>query len=301
MKKYSFITITLVILGLVYSFPHLMVSPGNLYQQHSELKNNCFACHKVFSGTPNENCISCHKVSEIGLQSKKDSINSKAILFHKNLQNKDCISCHSEHKGLNSKAALSKFNHIYLNKKDQNNCISCHSQPKNELHKQVSNSCVSCHSTSTWNNGIRFNHSMIKSNAAQSNCILCHQSPKDDFHNTVKSTNNCLSCHTLTQWKPSTFTHNKYFVLDKNHSTDCKTCHTASAKNDFKSYTCFGCHEHSMNSIRNEHLEEGISNFTNCVNCHKSGNEDDIKKRSNEVENYIDKELSKNKEENDDD
>ncbi|CAM2883026.1 cytochrome c3 family protein [Flavobacterium frigoris] len=247
MKNYLFIAITLVILGLVYSFPHLMISPGNLYQKHSEINNDCFACHKVFSGTPNENCISCHKVAEIGLKSsaKKDTIRTNEILFHKNLQNQDCISCHSEHKGLNSKLGLSKFNHLFLNKNDQKNCVNCHSQPKNELHNQIDNSCVSCHLTS--------------------------------------------------KWKPSTFKHDNYFVLDRNHPTDCKTCHNTTAKNDFKSYSCFRCHEHSINSIRKEHLKEGITNFTNCVLCHKSGDDDDIRMSVKDVKKYMNKELSKNK------
>ena len=298
-RKYIFLVITVVIIGIVLVFPHAMVSPGNLYQAHSELNNDCFACHKAFSGTPNENCISCHKVSDIGTKTNKKgdstSINNK-IQFHKNLKNQDCISCHSDHKGLNPKLSLKKFDHIFLSESNRNQCVSCHSQPKNKLHNQVSNSCVSCHSTASWTSTISFNHDLIKE-ISRNNCITCHQIPKDNFHSS--STNNCASCHGLNKWKPSTFNHNIAFVLDENHNTDCKTCHV---NNDFKTYTCFGCHEHSMNNIREEHIEEGISNFDNCVSCHRSGNKHDIKMNENAVKKYINKELkNENNEEEDDD
>lgn len=298
--KYIFFVITIAIIAIVIFFPHKMLSPGNLYQAHSDLNNDCFTCHKVFSGTPNENCISCHKVSEIGLKTNKkgDStfINNK-ILFHKNLQNQDCISCHSDHKGLNPKLSLKKFNHILLDDANRNNCISCHSQPKNKLHSQVTNSCVSCHSTTSWTSTTLFNHDKIKE-PIRNNCLACHQTPKDNFHS--NGTNNCISCHSLIKWKPSTFNHDNAFILDKNHNTTCVTCHT---NNDFKTYTCYGCHEHSINNIRGEHLEEGISNFNNCVKCHRSGNEDDIRRNENGVRNYIDKELKNknNESEGDDD
>ena len=287
--KLIYFVITIAIVMAVIAYPHKMLSPGNLYQAHSDLNNDCLACHKIFSGTPNENCVTCHKVSEIGKKNNK-------ISFHKNLQNQDCISCHSDHKGLNSKLSSKKFNHILLDENNRNQCISCHSQPKNKLHSQVTNSCVSCHSTTSWTTSISFNHDNIKG-AIRTNCLACHQSPKDDLHRN-KTTNNCISCHSLNQWKPSTFNHNNAFALDRNHNTDCIICHT---NNDFKTYTCFGCHEHTLNSIRREHVEEGISNFDNCVKCHRSGNEDDIRSNENGVRNYIKKELNKDSGEGDDD
>jgi hypothetical protein len=45
--------------------------------------------------------------------------------------------------------------------------------------------------------------------------------------------------------------------------------------NDYASYTCYGCHEHSRSKIRAEHIEEGIRNYENCVECHRSGDEDE--------------------------
>ncbi|MFI3185772.1 MAG: hypothetical protein QX198_07300, partial [Methylococcaceae bacterium] len=73
--------------------------------------------------------------------------------------------------------------------------------------------------------------------------------------------------------------------LDGDHHTRCGTCHVG---NDYSHYTCYGCHEHSPESIRREHIKEGIPNFENCVQCHRSGNEHDIRngdeKRNREKE-----------------
>ena len=51
-----------------------------------------------------------------------------------------------------------------------------------------------------------------------------------------------------------------------------RTCHI---DNDYSNYTCYGCHEHSRSKIREEHVEEGIYDYENCVECHRSGDEDE--------------------------
>jgi hypothetical protein len=76
----------------------------------------------------------------------------------------------------------------------------------------------------------------------------------------------CGQCHQGKAWKPASFDHNKYFVLDRDHETACDTCHK---NKDYSRYTCYGCHEHSQAKIRAEHVEEGIPNFGNCVECHR--------------------------------
>jgi hypothetical protein len=140
---------------------------------------------------------------------------------------------------------------------------------------------VSCHSTRSWTAISNFNHDAIDANS-RNNCASCHQSPKDKIHSI--SSANCISCHSKDKWKPSTFNHFKYFELDKNHNVSCTNCHKT---NDFKEYTCFGCHQHTIANIRSEHLEEGITNFANCVKCHKNANEDDIRRNEKEVLKYI--------------
>jgi hypothetical protein len=48
--------------------------------------------------------------------------------------------------------------------------------------------------------------------------------------------------------------------------------------NDFNQYTCYGCHEHSRSNIRGEHREEGIYDYENCVECHRSADEDEAER-----------------------
>ncbi len=73
---------------------------------------------------------------------------------------------------------------------------------------------------------------------------------------------------------PATFDHEKYFRFDRHHNNECATCHV---NNDYGNYTCYGCHEHSRSKVREEHVEEGIYNYENCVECHKNGDEDEAK------------------------
>lgn len=250
---------------LIIQFPHVTINPGELVDAHQKLNNECLSCHKPFGGIANGKCISCHKLSNIG---KGKVGKQNKTLFHQQLSSQECISCHTEHKGLNPKHALSDFNHELLSTSIINNCTSCHSKPNNNLHTQVSTNCKSCHQTQSWKSSISFNHEAILD---KSNCASCHQKPKDNFHKVINE--NCDKCHSTSKWMPSTFDHSAYFALDQNHTTSCNTCHT---NNNYISYTCYGCHEHSKSNIIAEHNEEGIYNINNCNSCHKSGNEHDI-------------------------
>ena len=88
-------------------------------------------------------------------------------------------------------------------------------------------------------------------------------------HRQIKG--NCAQCHGPRSWKPATFDHAKLFVLDRDHNTECATCHVNS---DFSRYTCYGCHEHQPAGVRAEHLEEGLRDFEDCVKCHRSASEE---------------------------
>ncbi|MEN8108595.1 MAG: hypothetical protein ABFS22_11385, partial [Pseudomonadota bacterium] len=94
--------------------------------------------------------------------------------------------------------------------------------------------------------------------------------PCDNLHQDIKG--NCGQCHTEESWVPATFDHDEYFRFDREHTTKCRTCHI---NNDYSNYTCYGCHEHSRSNIREEHVEEGIHDYENCEECHRSGDEDD--------------------------
>ncbi len=270
-----------VFVMLSVRYPHTMLNPGELVQGHQDLKEKCLSCHTPFSGVPNDKCIACHKLADIGKETTAlgaTSVSNSKIAFHEKLANQQCTACHTDHNGLNPESSLSGFNHEMLSAEMANNCIGCHQKPGDKLHGQISANCKSCHNTNGWALATKFDHAMLQG-VEKNNCAGCHQSPGDAFHGSIKD--NCDKCHSTDKWTPATFEHSSYFVLDENHDAKCAVCHLA---NNYNNYTCYGCHEHTESNIRGEHNEEGIYNFTDCVSCHRSGNEHDIRSNGKDGE-----------------
>jgi len=186
----------------------------------------------------------------------------------------DCFACHTPLRG----AASSK-------------CVACHALPgigltttkgvplpqrkvKGSFHQElIEQDCMACHSDHqaprlTHRSRKPFSHALLRV-AARERCEGCHKAPADNLHRQVKG--NCLQCHSQERWKPATFDHAKFFALDGDHNADCVTCHVDS---DYKRYTCYGCHEHTVDKIRRKHLKEGIADFENCVGCHRSASDE---------------------------
>ena len=136
-------------------------------------------------------------------------------------------------------------------------CVACHSDHKGVMKFRPAN---------------QFSHALLPP-ATQRQCDHCHDNPGDSLHKKIKG--NCGECHTQDAWQPATFEHEKYFRFDRDHDTDCDTCHV---DNNYARYTCYGCHEHSRSNVREEHLEEGIKDFKNCVECHRSADEDEAER-----------------------
>ncbi len=208
----------------------------------------------------------------------------KLIPGHKELD-QDCFACHAGFRGATSER-----------------CTSCHkpadigrltstgkpiTKPltgamKTPFHqKLISQDCMACHSDHA---GVkryplhgRFNHAMLQKDAREL-CQSCHVAPKDELHQKISGS--CGQCHSQEKWTPASFDHEKSFVLDRDHNVKCVTCHV---QNDYSRYTCYGCHEHTPASIRREHIEEGIRDFDNCVECHRSADKHDIKNGKGEA------------------
>lgn len=286
----------LIISLLIVKFPHSMLSPGEMIQGHQKLNNNCFACHDAFKSIENRKCISCHKIKKIDQKkhnNKFDTINQLNENFHASIKQYNCTFCHKDHKGHNIKLK-GDFDHKLLKKESQENCTNCHRNRSDSLHKNISGSCSICHSTESWNKILKFNHKLVNSKIVN-NCLSCHKVPKDDIHNNYKE--DCLICHNTSKWSPAKFKHSHYFQLDHDHNVKCNICHN---NKSFKLYSCYGCHEHSPGKIAEEHREEGINKFNNCVECHKDANEDSAyryPKYNSNSKTYI----SAKKKENDDD
>lgn len=194
----------------------------------------------------------------------------------------DCFACHAPMRGAASPR-----------------CIACHALPdigvrtskgvalaarpvKSSFHQElIEQDCMACHSDHLGTKLAHpdrkpFSHALLRS-AVQERCEACHKTPVDNLHRQIAG--NCKQCHSQERWKPATFDHDKLFVLDRDHNTTCVTCHTG---DDYSRYTCYGCHEHRPDKVRAEHIEEGIRNFENCVECHRNASEEPKNKGSPE-------------------
>jgi hypothetical protein len=196
----------------------------------------------------------------------------------------DCFACHAPWRGAAARL-----------------CVDCHALPdigvratqgqpiavpssrgslRASFHQDlIQQDCMACHSDHQGSSLTRksrkvFSHALLRP-AAREHCAGCHQAPADDLHR--KTQGECGTCHTVQRWTPATFEHAQLFVLDRDHDAPCATCHKA---RDFSSYTCYGCHEHTVAKVRAEHVKEGIDNFENCVECHRDPGVEPEKPRS---------------------
>ena len=227
---------------------------------HRYATGNCSECHttkkwkpatfdhKLLAASIQKSCITCHKTDQ-----PNDRLHSETTA--------SCADCHSTNRW---EPATVDHKQLAASGKQ---CISCHKadRPNDKLHREMTASCAVCHSTKKWKPAT-FNHKQL---AGGKQCISCHKAdqPNDTLHR--QSEANCAACHGTTKWKPATFNHNRYFRLDRNHRASCKTCHTNPG--NYKQYTCYNCHEHTPANMAAVHREEGISNYQNCVRCHRSG------------------------------
>ncbi len=133
---------------------------------------------------------------------------------------------------------------------DDTDCMGCHTDhPLASLRPAYS---------------LSFDHAMLTS-AAGAACSGCHTPPADAVH--VVPVAQCSNCHTQTTWAAAAIDHTRFFSLTGPHDAACTSCHTTA--NDFSQYTCFSCHEHQEADLIREHREEGITNISDCVSCHR--------------------------------
>lgn len=199
----------------------------------------------------------------------------KLIPGHKQLET-DCFACHTPLGGASSDRCVSCHKPEQIGKLTSAGLPIVKPLTSTPFHqKLISQDCIACHSdhagVKRFRKQGRFDHALLD-NSARAQCQGCHKSPADALHQ--KITGNCSQCHSMDKWIPATFDHNKYFVLDRDHDTRCVTCHV---RNDYSRYTCYGCHEHTPSNIRREHIEEGLRDFDDCVECHRSADEHDIR------------------------
>ncbi len=186
----------------------------------------------------------------------------------------DCFACHTPFLGSSPEKCISCHKVDEIGLKTTKGLAIGGEQKNVAFHQKLTEQdCVACHSD---HRGVqpfrpigRFSHELLEP-AVNRECNGCHNNPGDALHQKIRG--NCSGCHTQQGWTPATFDHDRYFRFDRHHTTACETCHI---ENDYARYTCYGCHEHSRSRIRAEHVEEGIYDYENCVECHRSGDEDE--------------------------
>ncbi|MBF0611041.1 MAG: class III cytochrome C family protein [Magnetococcales bacterium] len=260
-----------VIALLVFIYPHLMISPGSLIKGHAILERDCFACHTPLFGASEGKCVACHKVKDIGMTTSKGvplTEKKTKVPFHQKLLGQDCVACHSDHAGIAKFRVSGRFSHQLLEETTRSQCTICHQRPGDSLHRQASERCNQCHGMNKWKPA-QFNHDLLSLDQ-RGQCANCHKTkaPADTLHR--QAGEKCALCHTVTKWKPASFDHNKYFTFDRDHNVKCAICHPGE---DFKKYTCYGCHEHSVAKVRKKHVKEGINDYERCVLCHRNADE----------------------------
>jgi hypothetical protein len=232
---------------------------------------DCFSCHAAndpHQSRFGQDCGSCH--SSEGWAPAKFDHNLSTFKLEGEHNEVRCEECHT--------------NGIYVG--TPTDCYSCHQQD-DEHNGRFGTDCSACHTPNDWDTAI-FDHNLsgFPLNGAHTNtpcerchtngqfaglssaCLSCHAEPAQ--HTGLFGTD-CAACHSTTAWKPATFNGPHTFPLNHGEGgvVSCATCHPA----NYSTYTCYGCHEHNESEVREEHVDEGISDFQNCVECHANGDE----------------------------
>jgi hypothetical protein len=231
---------------------------------HVQASTECGTCHTTRAWTP---ATFKHEALSLGLQQCTGchEANRPADTLHARAR-AECGACHET-----GAWKPTNFRHEALAGDARQRCTDCHegNRPADALHTQARAECGACHESSAWKPA-NFRHEALSAAVLQA-CTSCHEGkrPRDTMH--LQGAGECGACHVTRAWTPATFKHDEFFVLDGDHQTRCATCHTQPS--NYRLYTCYGCHEHGEARIAAKHREEGISNFSDCVRCHRSASE----------------------------
>jgi len=270
----------------------------------SELSGaDCTVCHvDVHQGRMRGTCIACHNATAFN-QVPRLSVHARTSfpLTGAHLQ-VACESCHRDDRG----GAFTSL---------ATECVACHesdfrsAQSVDHVAAGFSTSCETCHGNLAWGSGAAFDHVTasggfpLRGSHATLRCESCHNMPSLDLKFSASGVNDCYACHAPdyglahagsgfptacagchreTRWGDATFADHdrQYFPITSGAHrgtwSGCETCHTVPS--DFRSFTCFNCHEHSRDRMDAKHREEvrGYAYDSNlCYSCHRNGRGDD--------------------------
>ena len=108
-------------------------------------------------------------------------------------------------------------------------------------------------------------------------CVACHEDPAIHLG---KFGPNCARCHSTVAWTPALLTKHT-FLLDHGGEgqVSCETCHV----DNYYEHDCYACHEdHQAEEMETVHLDEGLSDYASCIDCHPTGVEGEAERLMNE-------------------
>lgn len=131
-------------LTLVVLYAPELVIPGPVTRGHAKLESDCFACHRPFLGPGAKLCADCHPLPKIA------PARPAVAAFHGEAAARDCLACHSDHRGRAPALATPRFAHAVLGEAPAADCQGCHSRPTDALHARTTAGCAACHATDAW-------------------------------------------------------------------------------------------------------------------------------------------------------
>ncbi len=259
----------------------------------------CADCHTALAETPRPSnaytfdqasCVSCHAKYQTGF-----------IRQHEADFGGDCLACHD------GADRYSGFDHATLRfplagehaevgcqlchsgarapadfTATDDTCVACHQ--KDDIHQGAYGAdCASCHTPAGWGQ-VTFDHSLtafpltgahIQVGCADchtahvykgtpTSCVSCHAEPQEHLG---QFGTDCAACHVTSTWKNVIFKHTFPLNHGEGRQIACATCHTNVGPQQFKTYTCYECH--NQGEVAAEHRR--IADYTDCMRCHADG------------------------------
>lgn len=303
--------VTLALGGVLFSPGQLSAQgldkpPLQNYSSHAEFEGRCELCHAPWTGVTPQLCETCHV--QIA-QERQSAAGVHGVLKNTN-RCQLCHSEHEGRAADQTHAAMQTFPHeqtgyslvahqawpdgkafacrdchdpqapgyrynlarcegchreidaVYVAEhvvKYSADCLACHHDLKPFDHhtfalieKHANVKCDQCHATGSFTQ-------------ARSDCVACHADP--EIHAGLFGTD-CAACHTITGWLPARLAKHT-FPIDHGDEGEipCTTCHVKV----YTDYTCYNCHAHDAEEDKVTHLEAGIVEFSDCMECHADG------------------------------
>ena len=209
-----------------------VLSPGAVIVGHAKWEDDCAACHVRFDRAAQDGrCTDCHKDVGADMRTRQG--------YHGRLEPQACRSCHTDHKGRQTRIVSldeKRFDHT----KTDYALRGAHAPLR----------CAACHVP-----GHRWRE-------APQQCNACHRS--NDVHKGSLGSQ-CADCHTESDWKQTKVDHERTrFPLRGRHvDTRCNGCHRSGVFSDAPS-TCIGCHRSDDSGPKGHQGRFGEK----CDSCH---------------------------------